>query len=78
MELLAILSWLAMTGYLSETMSLEFSMPSKRVDAELNTREANVQEETRDLSRGFVSVFIELSRHYPRGECEENKILHTW
>ena len=52
-------------------------MSSKRADAELNTREANAQEETRAPNRGFVSVFIELTGCYLRGECEETKILHT-
>ena len=52
-------------------------MSSKREDAELNTREANVREETRVLNRGFVSVCIELTRYYLHGECEE-KILHNW
>ena len=51
-------------------------MSTKRVDAELNTREANVQE-TRALNRGFVSILIELTRYYSRGEREENKISHT-
>ena len=37
-------------------------MSSKRVDAELNTREANVQEETRALSKGPCSVFIRIGR----------------
>ena len=46
-------------------------MSSKRADAELNTREANVWEETRALNRDFMSVFIELSRFYIRGECAE-------
>ena len=51
-------------------------MSSKRVDAELNMREATVQEETRAPNRGFSSVFIDLSRYYPRGEHKENKILY--
>ena len=46
-------------------------MSSKRADAELDMREANVQEETRAPSRGFVS-FIELPRSDTRGEHEEN------
>ena len=53
-------------------------MSNKRADAEWNMREANVQEETIALNGGLVSVIIELIRYYPRGECEENKILHTW
>ena len=52
-------------------------MSIKRVDEELNTRGADVQEETRAPNRGFVSLFIELTRYYPRGEHEENKISHT-
>ena len=51
-------------------------MSSKRVDTELNTREAKVQEETRAFSRGFVYAFIELSRSCKRGEREENKTSH--
>ena len=47
-------------------------MSSKRVDTELNTREANVQEETRALRRGFISIFAELTRSYTRGEHGEN------
>ena len=47
-------------------------MSSKRVDAELNMKEANVWEETRAPHRGFISIFIELSRSYIHGECEEN------
>ena len=47
-------------------------MSSKRVDTELNMREANVQEETRAPNRAFISVIIELTRYYPRGEREEN------
>ena len=52
-------------------------MSTKRADSELNMREANVWEETRALNRGFVSVFIELSRFYIHGECaqENNKIV---
>ena len=46
-------------------------MSSKRENEELNMREANVWEETRAPNRGFVSVFIELSRLYIRGECAE-------
>ena len=53
-------------------------MSSKRTDAEFTMREANVREETRVPNKGFVSVFIELTRYYPRGEREENKISHTW
>ena len=41
-------------------------MSSKRENAELNTREANVQEEAKAQNTGFISVFIEL------------KILYTW
>ena len=41
------------------------------------TREPNVQEETRAPNRAFISIFIELTRCYPHGELEENKILHT-
>ena len=52
-------------------------MSGKRADVELNTREANAQEETRAPNRGFVSILIELTRYYPRGEREENKILPT-
>ena len=52
-------------------------MSSKRAEAELNTREANFWEETRAPNRGFVSIFIELTRYYPCNEREENKILHT-
>ena len=52
-------------------------MSSKRVDAELNTREANVQEETRARNKGFVSIFIMHLRSYTRGKCEVNKILDT-
>ena len=37
-------------------------MSSKRADAELNMREANVQDETRDLSKGPCSVFIRIRR----------------
>ena len=37
-------------------------MSNKRADAELNTREANVQEETRALSKGPCSVFIRIRR----------------
>ena len=53
-------------------------LSSKRTDAELKTREANVREETRPPNRGFVSIFIKLSSYYPCGEREENKILPTW
>ena len=35
-------------------------MSSKRVDAELNVREANVWEETRALSKDLCSVFIRI------------------
>ena len=35
-------------------------MSSKRVDAELNTREANVREETIALSKGLCTVFIRI------------------
>ena len=38
-------------------------------------REANVQEKTRARNRGFVSIFVELTRSSPCGEREENKIL---
>ena len=37
-------------------------MSSKRVDAELNTREANVGEETRAQSKGPCSVFTRIRR----------------
>ena len=37
-------------------------MPSKRVDAEMNMREANVWEETRALSKHPFSVFIRIRR----------------
>ena len=37
-------------------------MCSKRVDAELTMREANVQEETRAPSKGPSSVFIRIRR----------------
>ena len=43
-------------------------------DAELNVREANVREETRAPDRGFVSLFIERTRSYTRGECAEDGI----
>ena len=61
---------------MSQTMNLSSLLSSKTVDAELNTKEAIVGEETRAPNRGFVSIFIEISRSYTRGECEENKILH--
>ena len=51
-----------------------FLLSRNRVDAELNMREAKVQEETGARNRGFISVFMELTRYYPRGEGEENKI----
>ena len=47
-------------------------MSSKKVDAELNMREANVWEETRAPNKDFISVFIESSRSHTRGEREEN------
>lgn len=47
-------------------------LSSKKIDTEFNTREANVQEETRAPNRGFVSVFTELTRYYPLGERKEN------
>ena len=37
-------------------------MSSKRVDKELNMREADVQEETRAPSKGPCSVFIRIRR----------------
>ena len=37
-------------------------MSSKRADAELSTREANVQEETRAQSKGPCSVLIRIGR----------------
>ena len=37
-------------------------MSSKRENAELNTREANVQEETRALSKGPCSVLIRIRK----------------
>ena len=37
-------------------------MSSKRVDAELNMREANVWEETRTPSKGLFSIFIRIRR----------------
>ena len=37
-------------------------MSSKRVDTELNTREANVLEEARTLSKGPFSIFIRIRR----------------
>ena len=51
-------------------------MSRKRADAELNTREANVREETRAPNRA-IPIFIELTRYYSHGEREEDKILHT-
>ena len=47
-------------------------MSGKREDTELNTREANVWEETKAPNRGFISVFVELSRSYTRGERGED------
>ena len=57
-------------------------MSSKRADAELNMREANIQEETRAPNTDLVFVFIEHSRSYvvnvkktrsyTRGECGES------
>ena len=35
---------------------------SKRADAELNVREANVRKETRAMSKGPCSVFIKIRR----------------
>ena len=37
-------------------------MSSKRADAELNAREANVEEETRASSNGPCSIFIRIRR----------------
>ena len=37
-------------------------MSSKRADAELNMREANVPEETRALSKGPCSIVIRIRR----------------
>ena len=52
-------------------------MSRKRADAELNTRGANVREETRGPERAFVSVFFELSRFSICGKRaeEKNKIV---
>ena len=47
-------------------------MSRKREDTEMNTREANVWEETRAPNRGLVSLFTERSKSYTRGEREEN------
>ena len=46
-------------------------MSSKTENAEIKAREANVWEETRALSRGFISIFFELSGYYTDGECAE-------
>ena len=45
-------------------------LSSKRADTELNTRESKVLEEIRVPNRGFLSVFIELTRYYSCGERE--------
>lgn len=42
------------------------------------TTNTNIQEETRALNRHFISLFIEHTRYYSCGDCEEDKILHMW
>ena len=62
---------------LSQAMSLEFPLVLQERGHRIEYERANVQEETRAPNRAFVSVFIELTRYYPHGECKENKTLHT-
>ena len=66
-------------GHMSQAMSLEFFLVQQESGCRIEyEREANVWEETRALNRGFISVFVELSRSYTHGEHEENKILPMW
>lgn len=41
------------------------------MNAELKTREANIQEETKAPNRGFASIFIKLIRYYPHGNVKK-------